>query len=130
MPFDKIEVLVRGRRSGMPASVTLSSIKGSRPRCIVGLSAAFLADFAIGEKERFAVLLGCGAEKHLLRFKRDKTGVVAPRMMMTGRAVTFNLGFIERFGTEPEKKQFCQARIVDKDTIEITLPRWSAEIDA
>jgi hypothetical protein len=41
----------------------------------------------------------------------------------------FSYGFIERFGTEPEPKQFCHAKQVDADTIEITLPAWGLEQD-
>jgi hypothetical protein len=59
---------------------------------------------------------------------RSKTGLIKPRMRARG-AVDFNCGHIERFGTEDEPKQYCQAKLVDADTIQVTLPPWSLEQD-
>lgn len=127
MAFDKLECITSARRNGMPASVVLSATRGGRPRTIVSFNQAFVEKFKLGEQDRFDVLLGSGPQKGLLRFKRSKEGVTAPKRLKGG--MSFNLGFIERFGTEGEPKAFCNAEVVDADTIEVVLPPWADEID-
>lgn len=78
--------------------------------------------------ELFDVLLGTGDQKGLMRLKRSKTGV-APAMITGKGGAVFRLGFIERFGTESERKQFCSATAMDADTVEIVLPPWADEQD-
>lgn len=131
MAFDKLEALVKSGRAGLPASVALSvmgkSGGGGRPRCRVSFSAAFAAEAAIKDAERFDVLLGTGEQKGLLRLKRSKKGVAEAMTLPKSGGVSFNLGYIERFGSEPEERQYCNATLVDADTIEVVLPSWADE---
>lgn len=128
MAFEQIAVLVKSNRAGMPASVSLSVRGGGRPTCKVNLSKEFAGSFGLKKTDAFDLLLGTGGEKGLLRFKRSNTGIARPRIGKKGGA-TFHLGHIERFGTEPEPKQFCNAEAIDADTIEIVLPKWAEEQD-
>lgn len=128
MAFDKLEVVVRSGRGGMPVSVTLSTINGGLPRCLIGMSAVFTAKAEIKANDKFDVLLGAGDQKGLLRLKRSKQGLVTPKFLKAG-SVAFSLGYIERFGSEKEPKAYCNAEVIDSDTIEIVLPPWSEEID-
>ena len=127
MAFDRLETVVKSGRNGMPASVSLRSNKGARPGCYIGLSVAFAGELSIKSADRFDLLLGTGDMKGLIRLKRCASGLIAPKMLKGG--AIFSCGFIERFGTEPEPKQFCHAKLVDADTIEIKLPAWGLEQD-
>lgn len=59
-----------------------------------------------------------------MRLVRSKAGLIVAAPISKGGA-KFYCGHIERFGAEPQKKQFCAAEIVNADTIEITLPPWA-----
>lgn len=128
MAFDKLESLTTSGVRGMPASVSLSASKSARPRCLVSFSAAFTSKAAIDLKHSYDVLVGGGEQKGLLRLKQNAKGIAKPRAMRNG-AVTFNLGFIEKFGTEAEPKQFCNADVIEPGVIEVVLPPWADEIE-
>lgn len=126
MAFDRVEVIVKAGRTGLPASVSLSTHE--RPTFKISLSREFVATHGIKAEDRFDLLLGTGDQKGLARLKRAKTGLLAPHPQRKG-GVSFNCGHVERFGSEPEKKQFCKAAAIDADTFEIVLPAWSQEQD-
>ena len=129
MAFDKLESVSGLQRAiWRPVSVSLFARGNVPPRFRITLSKLFVAKFAISEADSFDLLLGTGDQKGVIRLKRSKSGVLQPRLLKLG-AATFNCGHIERFGTEPEKKQFCRSLIVDADTIEIRLPPWGMEQD-
>ncbi len=132
MPFDQIRSLLNGKGARLPAAVALVSRGGVLPKCRITLLREFAESNAIKHGETFDLLLGTGGDKRLLRLRRNKAGIVAAMAM--GRKKTtiiFNLGHIDRFGTEPEPRERCLAEIIDGgSTIQITLPAWAEEQDS
>ena len=96
---------------------------GGRPKLCVSLSKSFLVSFPVGKDERFDLLLGTGDKKGLLRLRRNAAGILQARIGKKGGA-SFHCGFIERFGAEPAEKEFCNASVIDADTVEVVLPAW------
>lgn len=125
MPFDVVEVRVKSGRTGLPASVRLSKRGGGgSPSCLVSINGAFSSQLKIKEKDRFELMLGSGEHRGLLRLKRKADGIIKPRMCK-GSAVSFDLGYIERFGDEAEEKQYVRAQAIDADTFEVVMPAWA-----
>lgn len=129
MAFDMLEVRERGGRMGMPATVSLINRgKSPRPSCLVGLTAEFAARIAIKRGQTFMALIGTGEHRGLMRLKRTTKGPLSPRQSKGGSFV-FDLGYVERFGTEREPREYVNAEIVDADTIQIVMPKWADEVD-
>src|SRR5687768_9362994 len=128
MAFDVLEAVVSAARAGRPASVGLTCFKGGgRPRCAIGLSKEFAAKAGIAAEDRFVLLLGTEEHKGFVRLRRSATGPLRPKLVKGG--ATFNCGHIDRFGTAPEPKQFCDAQLTEEGDIEIRLPPWGMDQD-
>ena len=125
MAFEIVERIEKGGRNGRPASASLlDGAGGGRPTLRVSFTKAFLETFDVGDGERFKLLLGSDDDKNRIRLVRDQeTGVVAAHIGARGGA-SFNCGHFARFGDEAATKEFCDATIIDKDTVEIVLPPW------
>jgi hypothetical protein len=125
MAFEKLQHITASGRRGLPASVTLSG-RGGRPALKIALSMEFAARANFSAGAKFNLLIGADSDSGVVRLERDKAGIIVSQAMGKG-GLQFFCGHIERFGGEPQEKQFCAAEIVDTDTIEITLPPWAVE---
>ncbi|MBR0962212.1 hypothetical protein [Bradyrhizobium japonicum] len=127
MAFEKLETIIRSGRAGLPASIMLhGGSKSGRPAFIVNLSKEFAAQAAIGDGDKYDLLIGTDEEAGVIRLAPNATGLIAAQFNGKGGA-RFFCGHIERFGSEPREKEYCAAELVDDETgsIEITLPPWA-----
>jgi hypothetical protein len=130
MAFEKLEIVVRSGRAGMPASVTLTGHASGRPGFLINLSKEFSEQMSIDAGDRFDLMIGTEDDLGTVRLVRDPDGLIEATLNGRGGA-KFYCGHIERFGTEAREKHFCAAEFdADTGAIEITLPPWAMEQDA
>lgn len=128
MSFDIIKAPKKAI-SGGDANVLLRGFKNSnQPALIVSLRAHFATKANFKSSDSFSLHIGIGDKKGFLRLARDAGGGFKAKPLKNG-AISFNCGHIERFGSEAEPKESVRADLIDADTVEIVLPRWSEEIE-
>lgn len=131
MSFDIIEVRHKTGRNRAPASISLRIRKGGDlPACHIGLTRNLSALIALKRGDRMQVLVGTGEHKGLLRLRRDpEKGTAGTRPLGTG-AFILNVGHIPHFGLVEVHRHPCEARALDAETLEISLPDWSKLVPA
>ncbi|MBR0855642.1 winged helix-turn-helix domain-containing protein [Bradyrhizobium liaoningense] len=126
MSFDIVQSPIA--KGSADASVLLRESKISKPALVIGMSAAFASKTGFTAKDRFQLAIGKGDKKGLLRLQRHESGGFVPKVLRAG-ALVFHCGWIERFGTEAQAKENVRIDVIDKDTVEIVLPKWADEIE-
>lgn len=121
MSFERLVGPVRSGKLGMPASMRL---KGKvRPQCVIGLTAAFVAEAQLDPKGAYVVLVGTGDNAGQVRIEEATDGGFRPTPARGG-SLTFKLGHVALLGSVEHAKQPTHARVIATGSIEIDVPQW------
>jgi hypothetical protein len=120
---ERISAIVR-----KPASIRLvERAQSSRPSCVISLRGFFAATLQWKAGNEIAVQIGEGDDAGKLRLVRGgKPSIAALRVLSKGGA-SVDLGHIASLNDGGASDLVgVDARVIDKDTVEIALPDWSA----
>lgn len=124
MPFASVEFVTTAPRDSRASISYKRPGKGLRgpaqPRLVIGLPLTICKDFKFGDKQRFALQVGDGADKGKGRIVLAPVGV--PARILKGGAV-FRFGYVPMLGEDAAEKEFVEAQPI-KDGFEIVLPPW------
>lgn len=118
-------------KSRFDASVRLYQRSASSlPALIIALRKTIMCDLKWKPTDTFGLALGKDENEGKVRIIRRKEKAIAkPRQMKTG-SLTFDFGHVASLGERGTLKSETAAKIVDADTVEVTLPTFDYEDEA
>lgn len=128
MSFRPIEQRIAGNtRKSASIRLMLRGAESSAPACIVSFRMILGLQLKWKKGESVAVQLGEGDDAGKMRLVRDGAPAIAAVRLNQKGGMTFDLGHLPSLNDgEPSDKIAVDARIIDKNTVEIVLPDWSA----
>lgn len=112
-------------KSRYDASVRLYARKASsKPALIISLRSLIMSGLKWKPADTFGLALGSGDVAGKVRIIRRKEKAIAtPRQMKTG-AFSFDFGHVAQLGDRGTLKAEAVAVVIDKDTVEVTIPKF------
>ena len=126
MAFELHKIESRSQR--LPATVRLRRCKNG-VICYLSVSGDAVKGIGGNDKSSFDILIGKAEDAGKLRLRVNKDGKVKARRLLRTGWLCFILGVVGDFPQSEVDKQRCAAKVVEKDTLEVTLPDWKALIE-
>jgi hypothetical protein len=128
MPFEQVKTEQK-LAAGPRASISYSRWGGkqgkkkTRPKLIIGLNAAAVAECKLKADQTFELMLGTGKDAGSLRAMPAKLSGAVTRSRMKG-SFSISFGFVPMLGEDAAAKEFVAIRAVQGGGFEIDAPAW------